>query len=116
MPGADTEALLYLSGPSHGLALCDVPVTGDGEAARKILEIECAADGSYSRLSAVQLEHWPLLVMACRHSRLPLPPQLWLPVIAKETTNTDADAWQPTDEAVRAHWAFWYSRRAGANL
>lgn len=25
MPGPDTEALLYLSDPSHGLALCDTP-------------------------------------------------------------------------------------------
>lgn len=116
MPGADTEALLYLSRPSHGLALCDVPITADGEAAREILGRECAASGDYSRLSAVQLEHWPLLVMACRHSRLPLPPQLWFPVIAKEATNKDADAWQPNDETVRAHWAFWFPRRAGANL
>lgn len=118
MPGPDTEALLYLSRPPHGLALCDIPITGDGEAVRKILEKECSAESDYTRLSAVRLGHWPLLVMACRHSRLPIPPQLWLPVVLKETAapDLDAEAWQPTEKTVRAHWAFWHSRRAGANL
>lgn len=92
MPGPDTEALLYLSRPSHGLALCDIPITGDGEAARRILERECSADGDYTRLSAIRLGHWPVLVMACRHSRLPIPPQLWFPLVIKESTDPSLDA------------------------
>jgi hypothetical protein len=92
MPGPDTETLLYLSRPSHGLALCDIPITGDGEAARRILERECSADGDYTRLSAIRLGHWPVLVMACRHSRLPIPPQLWFPLVIKEVPAPSLDA------------------------
>lgn len=118
MPGPDTEALLYFSRPPHGLALCDIPITGDGEAARKILEKECSAENDYTRLSAVRLGHWPLLVMACRHSRLPIPPQLWFPIVIKDAPppRTDEDAPQLTAKAARAHSVFWLSRRAGANL
>lgn len=92
MPGPDTETLLYLSSPSHGLALYDIPITGDGEAARRILERECSADGDYTRLSAVRLGHWPVLVMACRDSRLPIPPQLWFPLVIKECPAPSLDA------------------------
>lgn len=117
MPGPDTEALLYLSDPSHGLALCDIPITADGEAARRILERECSGDGDYTRLSAVRLGHWPVLVMACRHSRLPLPPQLWFPLVIKEDApSISADSQQSAASTVRAQSAFWFSRRAGANL
>jgi hypothetical protein len=117
MPGPGTEALLYLSDPSHGLALCDIPITADGEAARRILERECSGDGDYTRLSAVRLGHWPVLVMACRHSRLPLPPQLWFPLVIKEDApSISADSQQPAARTVRAQSAFWFSRRAGANL
>jgi len=84
MPGPDTETHLYLNIPSHGLALYDIPITGDGEAARRILKRECSADGDYMCLSAVRLGHWPVLVMACRHSRLPIPPQLWFPLVVKQ--------------------------------
>lgn len=117
MPGPDTEALLYLSDPSHGLALCDIPITADGEAARRILERECSGDGDYMRLSAIHLGHWPILVMACRHSRLPLPPQLWFSLVIKEDASSiAADFQQPAATAVRAQSAFWFSRRAGANI
>lgn len=117
MPGPDTEALLYLSKTSHGLALCDIPITADGEAARRTLERECSQEGDYSRLSAVYLGHWPVLVMACRHSRLPLPPQLWYPLVIKEDDpSIRADSQQLAARTVRAQSAFWFSRRAGANL
>lgn len=117
MAGPDTEALLYLSDPSHGLALCDIPITADGEAARRILERECSGDGDYTRLSAVRLGHWPVLVMACRHSRLPLPPQLWFPLVIKEDApSISADSQRPAATTVRAQSAFWFSRRAGANI
>jgi hypothetical protein len=117
MPGPDTEDLLYLSDPSHGLALCDIPITADGEAVRRMLERECSVDRGYTSLSAVRLGHWPVLVMACRHSRLPLPPQLWYPLLIKENVpSISADSGQPAASTVRAQSTFWFSRRAGASL
>jgi hypothetical protein len=90
MPGPDSEELLYLSKTPHGLALCDIPITADGEAARRTLERERSQEGDYSRLSAVHLGHWPILVMACRHSRLPIPPQLWFPLVTRNEPVTSS--------------------------
>jgi hypothetical protein len=84
MPGPDTETVLYSGNPSHGLALCDIPITADGAAARDILMRECAEEAYYTSMSAVHLGHWPVFVMACRHSRLPPPPQLWFPLVSTQ--------------------------------
>lgn len=118
MPGPDTEAVLYRGDPSHGLALCDIPITADGAAARNILVRECSEEGHYTDLSTVRLGHWPVFVMACRHSRLPLPPQLWFPLIMREepAQSPVADTWQPTVGTLQAHSVYWFSRRASADL
>jgi hypothetical protein len=36
---------------------------------------------AFNGLSAVKLGHWPIVALACRHYRLPIPPYLWLPVV-----------------------------------
>jgi hypothetical protein len=95
MPGPDTESQLYLGKTPHGLALCDIPITADGKAARLTLNKECIEGGDYTRLSAIQLAHWPILVMACRHSRLPLPPQLWLSLVSHPDPIAEKDAYIP---------------------
>lgn len=118
MPGPDTEAVLYRGNPSHGLALCDIPITADGAAARIILLKECSEEGHYTGLSAIRLGHWPVFVMACRHSRLPLPPQLWLPLVIREVPAPSpvADGRQSFIANTRAHSAYWSARRDGADL
>ncbi|TES63395.1 chemotaxis protein [Pseudomonas syringae pv. tomato] len=79
--GADTEHQLYTEGSSHGLALTNVPITSDGATAVELLGAECERSTAYQSLSAVSLGHWPIVVVACRHHRLPLPPDLWLPIL-----------------------------------
>ena len=80
-PGTDSEAKLYTGDISHGVALCNVPITEDGEDAMRIVKAETGRSSSFNNLSAVKLGHWPIVALACRHYRLPLPPDLWLPVI-----------------------------------
>lgn len=82
VPGANSEEMLYRGVPGHGLALTDIPVTADGAAAIKMLNAEVSRDRHLMTLSAVKHGHWPILVMACRHYRLPLPPHLWLPLVS----------------------------------
>lgn len=96
MPGPDTESQLYLGKTPHGVALCDIPITADGRAARETLKKECVEGGYYTRLSAIQLAHWPILVMACRHSRLPLPPQLWFSLVSHPDPIIEEDAHMPS--------------------
>jgi len=78
LPGDNSEELLYRGISGHGLALTNIPITADGAAAIKMLNAEVSRDGHLMKLSAVKHGHWPILVMACRHYRLPLPPHLWL--------------------------------------
>jgi hypothetical protein len=82
LPGETSEEMFYRDISRHGLALTDIPVTADGAAAIKMLNAEVSGDGHLMTLSAVKYGHWPILVMACRHFRIPLPPHLWLPLLS----------------------------------
>lgn len=82
LPGGNSEEALYRGVPGHGLALTNIPVTADGAAAIKMLSAEILRDEYLKTLSAVRYGHWPILIMACRHYRLPLPPHLWLPLLS----------------------------------
>lgn len=81
LPGIDSEVKLYIGDTHHGVALCNVPITEDGEVAMRVVEAETGGTSPFNGLSAVKLGHWPIVALACRHYRLPLPPDLWLPVI-----------------------------------
>ena len=82
LPGETSEEMLCRDLSRHGLALTDIPVTADGAAAIKMLNAEVSRDNHLKTLSTVKHGHWPILVMACRHFRLPLPPHLWLPLLS----------------------------------
>ncbi|MCP1469679.1 hypothetical protein J3E64_001361 [Sphingobium sp. OAS761] len=79
--GEDTEERLYVGNTHHGLSLGSLPITADGTKLVSILEDECSASSPFQQLSAIRLGHWPILALACRHYRLPLPPDLWLGVL-----------------------------------
>jgi hypothetical protein len=81
LPGTDSEAKLYTGDAHHGVALCDVPITEDGDDAMRVVMAETGRLSPFNRLSAVKLGHWPIVALACRHYRLPIPPDLWLPVV-----------------------------------
>lgn len=78
VPDEGTEEHFYRGDSRHGAALNNVPITADGDAALKVLEAECGTETAFSKLSAIKLGHWPIVALACRHYRLPLPPNLWL--------------------------------------
>ena len=77
-PGHDSEKHLYTNGDQHGGALTDFEITADKEALLHQVFEECEADQSFNQLSAIQFGIWPLVLMACRHYRLPIPPHFWL--------------------------------------
>nr|WP_053000065.1 hypothetical protein [Sphingomonas sp. Y57] len=94
LAASDSEDALYTGGGNHGAALCDVPITQDGARAMEMLVSECGPTSAFMTLSAITLGHWPMLALACRHHRLPLPPDLWLPLVeqARPKPAPDADA------------------------
>lgn len=79
--GVDTEASFYVGNTYHGTSLGGLPITKDGTELMRILEAECSPSAPFLQLSAIRLGHWPILALACRHYRMPLPPDLWIGLI-----------------------------------
>lgn len=91
LPADDTEDKIYIGDTYNGASLGRIPITSDGKKAIEMLDAECAGDTSFAALSAISLGHWPILVLACRHYRLPLPPNLWLSLLHQMRAKLMAD-------------------------
>lgn len=78
MVSNDSEGHLYTNNQRHGATFSEIPITADGELAMQRLEAACDGDSTYRALSVIESGHHPILVMACRHYHLPLPPQSWV--------------------------------------
>jgi hypothetical protein len=78
MPEAASEKHFYLNDASHGVALSDVPLTEDGQDLMRVLTAAVEQSDGFSGLSAFKAGYFPVLLTACRHYRLPLPPQFWI--------------------------------------
>lgn len=98
LPDEDSEANLYLGGENHGAALTDIPVTGGTQDALEFVLKEATTNHHYNQLSAIRLGHWPLVLMASRAHRYPVPPQAWRdllpnlhPPAPNPTVTPDAD-------------------------
>ncbi len=84
---ADTEERIYVGDMQHGASLGGLPITEDGAELMRILEAECSPSEPFLQLSAIRLGHWPILALACRHYRLPLPPDLWIGLMKQLRAN-----------------------------
>lgn len=72
-PDECSEAHFYTNNDSHGAILSDVCVDRPKEDLLSQVFGECDQSPYYKELSAVKFSFWPLIVVACRHYRLPLP-------------------------------------------
>ncbi len=77
----DSEAGLYCGADRHGAMLNGIPIGTDLATAWEAISGECDSQPHFQTLSAVELGHWPILLMACRHHRIPIPPNLWIGLI-----------------------------------
>jgi hypothetical protein len=85
LPEKESEDHLYLNDESHGAALADPPLGEDGsELLETIVEV-CDFSEGFDALSANRSGFWPVVLTACRHYRLPVPPQFWIAVLAPPT-------------------------------
>lgn len=78
---AGTDDKLWKGGSATGSSRGSMRIGVDGAELIDTLRSEVAGNAAHSELSAVRLDHWPILVLACRVNRLPPPPQLWLPML-----------------------------------
>lgn len=77
LPHEDSEDNIYLGRDNHGAALTGIPVTKGTQDALDFVLTEATTNTHYGQLSAIRLGHWPLVLMACRAYRYPVPPQVW---------------------------------------
>jgi hypothetical protein len=82
-PDESTEEHLYTGGRPHGATLTNVCVDRPEGDLLDQLFFECEAAPHFEELTAVKFRWWPLVVVACRHHRLPLPLQLLKPLWRK---------------------------------
>lgn len=89
-PDEHSETYFYTNSDIHGAALADLDLDCSGEEFLAQVFGECDQSPHFKELSAVRFGWWPLIVVACRHYRLPLPLHL-LDGLRERTTESDSD-------------------------
>lgn len=74
----DSEANLYLNKDDHGRTILDLPIAGDGVELIDLMLEACERYGDFEQLSALRTDFLPIVLMACRHWRRPVPPQVYI--------------------------------------
>lgn len=77
LPDEETETGLWRGRDDHGASFCDIPLIRDGQKILTYVRRECGQDTPFFELSAVKQGFWPLVLVACRHYRLPISPHLF---------------------------------------
>jgi hypothetical protein len=75
-PDDASEENLYTNKDLHGIALTDIKLQGGRGAFKEMIAAEIAQFPQTFELSCVKNGWWPLILVACRHFRLPVPPKL----------------------------------------
>lgn len=93
-PDDRSEAHFYTDSDSHGAALANLAIDRTKEEFLAQVFGECDHSPHFKSLSAVTFGWWPLVVVACRHYRLPLPLHLLegLRVKPKDADDVNAQA------------------------
>lgn len=85
VPDTDTEDTLWIGETYNGRGLTLLPVDKDTDTFMSLLEKICNDYRAFNELSAMKFGLWPFLLLACRHYRMPVPPQFWAPFIESGT-------------------------------
>jgi hypothetical protein len=89
IPSSDSEEHLYLNSNSHGRAVCNLPISGNYIELFEAVSEACDEDEGITQLSAMKAGFWPLVLLACKHWRLPIPPQFYLDALKPETPSSE---------------------------
>jgi hypothetical protein len=75
-PDDSSEENFYTDRDHHGAVLSNICIERSKEELLAQVFGECDHSSHFKELSAIKFGWWPLIVVACRHYRLPLPVQL----------------------------------------
>ena len=81
LPDNSSEDHFYKGARDHGVTLSDVPLSRTGNELVSLVKNACDQTEGYSTLSAIVTGYWPIIITACRHYRLPVPPQMWIDMV-----------------------------------
>lgn len=72
-PDEKTEELLLSEDNYHGAVLSNVPIEKGQKEFLKIVFEECQQTDFFKNLTPWKYSRWPLILIACRHNRIPVP-------------------------------------------
>jgi len=99
-PDVTSEAHLYVNDAPHGYAIPDLPIDKDGAELFEIVDTAATRlEEHVNGLSALRDGFWPIVLVACRHHRLPVPPGFWIKALASPRADEEADDAWPTPPA-----------------
>lgn len=75
-PDEISEEHFYLNNELHGVVLSSVCIDQTGKEFLAQICEECEKSNCFENLSAIQQNIWPLILVACRHYRIPIPLQM----------------------------------------
>lgn len=87
LPDEVSENHFYLNDAAHGAALPDLPTSARGQDLLEVLAVACKGAIAFSNLSANARGLYPLILTACRHYRLPVPPPYWIHLLPPRDTS-----------------------------
>lgn len=76
-PGDDSEDHMYRGSSDHGLAATNIEISRSCRDMLSPIRAECEASSAFRSLSAIRWRLWPLVILASRHHRVPVPPHFW---------------------------------------
>jgi hypothetical protein len=77
LPDEASEAGLWHGQDNHGAAFLEIPLVKEGQTILDYVLRECGPSTPFVELSAIKQGFWPLVLVACRHHRLPIPPHFF---------------------------------------
>ena len=99
LPDEETDKLLWIGRRDHGVAIPGLDLSADPQAYTDVLNKASNDHPAIFELSAIRFGRWPMVLLACRHYRMPVPPQLWFPGGAHTDAGEESVSNQPSDKA-----------------
>ncbi len=85
VPNQASEEHLYTNSGVHGLALVGLSISENGDELIEVVQEECGHNKShFEGLSAIKSGFWPIVLTACRHHRIPIPPNFFEELIESD--------------------------------
>lgn len=91
LPDASSEENLYVGNSSHGRALCGLPLNKGGHQLIATIAEACSTDSGLQGLSPIKSGFWPVVMVACHHHQLPIPPGFWISSLIGPESELETD-------------------------